>query len=180
MILKLWYLIIHNLFLSKRLKTPINAMILMKKYFWIVFYNHKGSKRRNDPTVYTCIATWAFVWILFGSPLSLPQLHLTVWPATSVLCVATIAWAADSLVENLKLFSILEPTSHHSFHTKMSFNGPYWSLSFISGTIWCNFWIVKTFKLIPFILFNFYGRCSETFHSNQPHIVEREIFSTYH
>ena len=159
----------------------------MKKYFWIVFYNHKGSKRRNDPTVYTCIATWAFVWILFGSPLSLPQLHLTVWPATSVLCVATIAWAADSLVENLKLFPILEPTSHHSFHTKMSFNGPYWSLSFISGTIWCNFWIVKTFKLIPFILFNFYGRSSDTFHSNQPHISKFRssyfdllIFSTYH
>ena len=50
----------------------------------------------------TCIATWALVWMLLGSPLSLPQLHLTVCPATSVLCVATIACAADSFVENLK------------------------------------------------------------------------------
>ena len=40
--------------------------------------------------------------MLLGSPLSLPQLHLTVCPATSVLCVATIACAADSFVENLK------------------------------------------------------------------------------
>ena len=50
----------------------------------------------------TCIATWALVWMLLGSPLSLPQLHFTVCPATSVLCVATIACAADSFVENLK------------------------------------------------------------------------------
>ena len=40
--------------------------------------------------------------MLLGSPLSLPQLHFTVCPATSVLCVATIACAADSFVENLK------------------------------------------------------------------------------
>ena len=62
----------------------------------------------DSPTSYfllllTCIATWALVWMLLGSPLSFPQLHLTVWPATSVLWVATMAWAADSLVANLKI-----------------------------------------------------------------------------
>jgi hypothetical protein len=33
----------------------------------------------------------------------LPQLHLTVWQPTSVLCVETIACAADSFVENLNM-----------------------------------------------------------------------------
>ena len=44
--------------------------------------------------------------MLLGSPLSFPQLHLTVWPATSVLWVATMAWAADSLVANLRIWKI--------------------------------------------------------------------------
>lgn len=47
---------------------------------------------------FTCPVCWA----LFGSPLSLPQLHFTVCPLMSVLCTATIACVADSLVENLK------------------------------------------------------------------------------
>lgn len=47
---------------------------------------------------FTCPVCWA----LFGSPLSFPQLHFTVWPLMSVLWTATIACVADSLVENLK------------------------------------------------------------------------------
>ena len=57
----------------------------------------------------TWSVTWALVGILFGSPLSFPQLHLTVCPATSVLCVATIACAADSFVANLdKEWNVLQ------------------------------------------------------------------------
>ena len=48
------------------------------------------------------IPTWLFADKLFGSPDSLPQEHFTVWPFTSELWVATIAWAADSFVENLQ------------------------------------------------------------------------------
>ena len=47
------------------------------------------------------ILTWLLAGKLLGSPDSFPHEHLTVWPLTSVLCTATMACAADSLVENL-------------------------------------------------------------------------------
>lgn len=48
--------------------------------------------------IFTCPVCWA----LLGSPLSLPQLHFTVWPLMSVLWTATMACVADSFVENLR------------------------------------------------------------------------------
>ena len=57
-------------------------------------FHERSIKERT----FTCPVCWA----LLGSPLSLPQLHFTVWPLMSVLCTATIACVADSLVENLK------------------------------------------------------------------------------
>jgi len=43
--------------------------------------------------------------VLLGSPDSLPHEHLTGCPLMSVLCTATMAWVADSLVANLGALS---------------------------------------------------------------------------
>lgn len=45
--------------------------------------------------------TWLAVGALLGSPDSFPQEHFTTCPLISVLWTATIAWVADSFVENL-------------------------------------------------------------------------------
>ena len=60
------------------------------------------------------VLTWLLADRLLGSPDSLPHEHLTVWPLTSVLWTATIACAADSLVENLIRKRILTLVSLHS------------------------------------------------------------------
>lgn len=45
--------------------------------------------------------TWVVTGVLFGSPDSLPHEHLTGWPLISLLWTDTMAWVADSFVENL-------------------------------------------------------------------------------
>lgn len=56
----------------------------------------------NCALIYMILQTWLLAGRLLGSPDSLPHEHFTVCPFTSLLWIATMAWAADSLVENLK------------------------------------------------------------------------------
>ena len=55
-----------------------------------------------DTHIHVISPTWLLAGRLLGSPDSLPHEHFTVCPFTSLLWIATMAWAADSLVENLQ------------------------------------------------------------------------------
>lgn len=79
--------------LSGVIETPcIICGLLLLGYVW-----ETGVARPTFRLKPTCWGCW-----LLGSPASLPQEHLTVWPFTSVLWVATIACVAASFVANLK------------------------------------------------------------------------------
>lgn len=104
-----------KLYLKFYLKRLVSNFIQNSVANFIASSFHERSIKERT---FTCPVCWA----LFGSPLSLPQLHFTVWPLMSVLCTATIACVADSLVENLKYnqttnFRLALNVSFKCFHT---------------------------------------------------------------
>ena len=132
------------------------------------------------------ILTWLLAGRLLGSPDSFPQEHLTVWPTTSVLCTATIACAADSLVENLirtkrekKLVLVLHTNTYIHIHNKhkprlrRSLSGAH-----CDRNVWLNLFINLYNIYIPNLEMDFWNLLDHMFETKVTRMCSKTIFWT--